>query len=719
MLPLKLDIENFYCHSKSIIDFNDFSAAVIVGRINGNDKFSNGAGKSTIFAAIKYVLFNEVDTSSLEKVIKHDSDSCKVLFEFISSLDNHTYKIIRFRGRKPGAEVRLFRRVGDDWEDLTQRTPTETDREIVKLIKINYRTFSNSVLFAQGDMSGIAAMTPRERKTALKEALQLGIYSKYEKAIKNKVAELTKEVEKTQTIISTLGNPEMDIIELAKNLENIKPIKEEIRVTLEVADNNLNILTEDLITKQKNLKDLSDQIVEANKSLVEIERDISVCTFEIRKYQSKIIDLGAQEQKSFNRAKQLALEIKALKKPRIRTEEQLKELVEFNRNLLADQQLTFNQLIAKYKDLSVPLTEETICKHCRQRVDPEARALCQASIDSELKEIDIEVIKLQKSLPIIKEKLFAFEKEQEDIRKSSSILKEKEFELEKEKKNTISSASILVEFKELKNTKETELKSKEIIKSELAKRQEGSFLKNQENKLNTELYNIRNRLNILTQERRYNLDKISALSNEEAVLLHKIEQKNKDKEKISNLKQDLVQLEYRFALHQKVLTAFGPSGIPALITHTILDDYQVESNNVLDKLRPSLRLQFLTEDERSDGEMADTLEITYFLNNTELEFSQLSGAQKLLVSLALRLGLAAVISKRLGIDLKMILIDEADQSLDEAALETFEQAIKELQKDYKILIITHNQNLKEKFQHAIVVEQDNNLCSTAKVSNGW
>jgi hypothetical protein len=47
--------------------------------------------------------------------------------------------------------------------------------------------------------------------------------------------------------------------------------------------------------------------------------------------------------------------------------------------------------------------------------------------------------------------------------------------------------------------------------------------------------------------------------------------------------------------------------------------------------------------------MADTLEITYFLNNTELEFSQLSGAQKLLVSLALRLGLAAVISKRLFI----------------------------------------------------------------------
>jgi DNA repair exonuclease SbcCD ATPase subunit len=719
MLPLKLDIENFYCHSKSIINFDDFQAAVIVGKINGNDKFSNGAGKSTIFAAIKYVLFNEVDTSSLEKVIKHDADSCKVAFEFQSSLDNQIYKIIRFRGRKPGAEVRLFKKINGEWEDLTQRTPTETDKEIVKLIKINYRTFSNSVLFAQGDMSGIAAMTPRERKTALKEALQLGIYSKYESSIKKKVAELTKEVEKTQTIIATLGKPEKDIIELASKLELIKPSQEEFSKALLASECKMSELTAEIITKQKELNDLADQIKDSNKNLLEVDREIFTLNSEISKYSTRISELERNEKISFDRVKALVGEIKSIKSIKIRSDEKIKNDINDVRSKMLEQESDFKQLTSKYKDLSVPLTEDAVCKHCRQTVDPKARALCQASIDTEKQEISARVVKLKSSVSILREQLAFLEKEQDSARVSASLLKDKDFELEKEKKNTMSSATMADEFKGLKSSKEKELKTKEGIKLDLIAKYAGSSLKDRENILNKDLGNLKAQSLSASQERKHYFDNLSSLSNEEAVLNHKIQQKNSDKEKIANLQKDLLQLEYQFALHQKVLTAFGPSGIPALITHTILDDYQIESNNMLDRLRPGLRLQFLTENERSDGEMSDTLEITYFLNNTELEFSQLSGAQKLLVSLALRLGLAAVISKRLGIDLKMILIDEADQSLDEAALETFEQAIKELQKDYKILIITHNNELKMKFSHAIVVEQDNNLNSTAKVSNGW
>jgi DNA repair exonuclease SbcCD ATPase subunit len=719
MLPLKLDLENFYCHGKSVIDFNDFQAAVIVGKINGNDKFSNGAGKSTIFAAVKYVLFNEVDTTSLEKVIKHGTESCKVSFEFLSSLDNQVYKIVRFRGRKPGAEVRLFRQVNNDWEDLTQRTPTETDKEIVKIIKINYRTFSNSVLFAQGDISGIAAMTPRERKTALKEALQLGVYSKYESAIKKKVGELTKEVEKTQTIITTLGNPEADIVEFSKKLGFNKFSQEDFAKGLRASEEKIAVLTEEIITKQKELNNLAEQILNSNKTLVEVEKSISTISYEIRKYSSKISELEHLEQNSFNKAKSLAQEIRAIKTTKLREEAEIKLDIEAARNAISEKESDFRQLLSKHRELSVPLTQDATCKHCRQPVDPTARALCQAAITNELREIDTQVAKIRLSVPPLKEKLVSFEKELENIRVSANLLKDKESELEKEKKSTISSSSLCQEFRNLKSTQELDLKTKETTRAELLKNHAGSSLNDQEGKLNSALYDLKSKSNTLTQERKYNFDNLTSLSNEEAVLRHKIDQKNIDKEKIISLKDALGRLEYQFALHQKVLTAFGPSGIPALITHTILDDYQVESNNVLDRLRPGLRLQFLTENERSDGEMADTLEITYFLNNTELEFSQLSGAQKLLVSLALRLGLAAVISKRLGIDLKMILIDEADQSLDEAALETFEQAIKELQKDYKILIITHNNELKMKFSHAIVVEQDNNLNSTAKVSNGW
>jgi DNA repair exonuclease SbcCD ATPase subunit len=43
----------------------------IVGRIDGNELYSNGVGKTTIFKAIEYVLFN-YSSANLEKVIKED-----------------------------------------------------------------------------------------------------------------------------------------------------------------------------------------------------------------------------------------------------------------------------------------------------------------------------------------------------------------------------------------------------------------------------------------------------------------------------------------------------------------------------------------------------------------------------------------------------------------------------------------------------------------------
>jgi DNA repair exonuclease SbcCD ATPase subunit len=41
------------------------------------------------------------------------------------------------------------------------------------------------------------------------------------------------------------------------------------------------------------------------------------------------------------------------------------------------------------------------------------------------------------------------------------------------------------------------------------------------------------------------------------------------------------------------------------------------------------------------------------------------------------------------------------------------------QKDYTILVITHDDRLKDKFSHAILVEQDINMVSRARVVTSW
>jgi DNA repair exonuclease SbcCD ATPase subunit len=51
-------------------------------------------------------------------------------------------------------------------------------------------------------------------------------------------------------------------------------------------------------------------------------------------------------------------------------------------------------------------------------------------------------------------------------------------------------------------------------------------------------------------------------------------------------------------------------------------------------------------------------------------------------------------------------LDEVDQSLDDACKDTYADVVKKLQDNFKVLVVTHDNRLKEKFSHAIVVEGD-------------
>ena len=231
MEPLKLTIENFCGHEKSVIDFDKFSIALIVGKQKGNDKISNGVGKSTIFSAIKYVLFNETDFSSLDRIIRRGCDYCRVSLEF--RVKEEVYKVIRRRSKRE-VDLRLFVLANDNWTDITQRRPSDTEKELFKLIKMNAKTFSNSVLFSQAEViNGLAALTPGMRKVILKDALQLGVYSVFEKLAKKKTADILKDIDKEKIILSTFGDPKSEIMELDDQLKGLQDIVSEKNCLLE------------------------------------------------------------------------------------------------------------------------------------------------------------------------------------------------------------------------------------------------------------------------------------------------------------------------------------------------------------------------------------------------------------------------------------------------------------------------------------------------------
>lgn len=716
MDPVRLQIENFCRHEKSDISFSDFSSAIIIGKIKGHEKFSNGVGKSTIFSAIKYVLFNEVDASTLDKVIRHGTDSCKVTFDFVSALDKDIYRISRSRGKRTGSEVRLYKKSGDNWDDLTQRRNPDTEKEIAKIVKINYKTFCNSSLFSQSDLSGLASLTPAARKLTLKEALQLNIYSKYESAAKKKAADLMDDVKKEKIILDTIGNPSKDITDFQSELQEIDALfliksksLESIKSLYDKEYEKYAFLNKKFETYEKQTNDFAIK----QKSL---QDDVRVLLETVKEHERKIFSVGDTGKALSVEIKDLTINLDRMLKLGLRSKDIVVNEVEIATQNLINRKASYSSQLSRLEELKVPLPTGTICKHCRQKIID--RDACQAAINAEILEKEASLVVHKNSLneaDILCKKL---NEEIKLIESTEAKILAAQIAISTKTKDLESKRSLYSEYSKLRDGSAKHLsdKSKELdeLKKSNISNDGGEYLK-----LKREIVDLKSKLEEFTTDINDINKTIVYYSNSKAVLNHKIEQRKKDELKIKVCQENISKLEEKYIIHQKVIQAFGSTGIPALITHTILDDFQVETNIWLSKIRPGLQLQFSVVKDRSDGDKEDTLDISYILDGHDMEYAMLSGAQKFIVALALKLGLATVIKKRLGVEMRLLLIDEVDQCLDEGTLEAFDEVIQHLQQDFKVLVITHNNELKAKFNHAILVEQDENFASRAKVVNTW
>jgi Herelleviridae exonuclease len=714
MDPVRLVIEDFLCYSNADISFDEFSSAVVIAKKTGNDKISNGAGKSTIFSAIKYALFNRTDSSTLDQVIRHGTTKCRVSFDFRA--DGNTYRVIRSKPKATSTDIRLFQLEQDKWIEISNKTPSQTEAELAKIVKINYETFCNSVLFSHRDLFfGLASLRPADKKKALKEALQLNIYGKFEKIASKKSGDIVKEIEKTRTIIGILGDPKKDIQSFDCDLKNITNLIENKTDLLNKTKiKNSQEYEEYLILKSKFIE-LEKQANIANQRKEEITNEINKLSNISEDYNKKLLSLENAGMLISKEIEDITHYIGTHTHPD--AQKYRLSLENLSASIL-DNKSKKQTLSKRFSELSIPLPTDSRCLNCRQTLTNEHRIECQKDIDKETvyvkNQIDVVVKKLQEEQmqeTILKKTISDIDKSILEIANKKAIIELKNKELENKR-------ALYTEYSSLSNDNQILFNAKLQELEEIKKSQNPQSI-SEYNQLKN---NITAHKSIMLQSYKQIEDitkEITIHSNGRAVLEHKKSERIQDIEKIITLNNGILLLEDKYSLHQKVIQAFGSGGIPALIIHTILDDFQIETNQLLSQLKPGLQVQFLVIKERGDGDKDDTLDITYTLNGNELEYTMLSQAQKLLVSLCLKLGLASVIKKRLGTDIKLFLIDEADSALDDEGIEAFEAAVKRLQKDFKILIITHNRDLKEKFSHTILVEQDENLVSTAKVVNGW
>ena len=277
MIPQKIKLNNFFSHGDSTVDFVDFDSCLLIGNTEGDYDKSNGSGKSAIFESILWALFGKSRSAVSNDVIKWGEVDCFV--EFVFLIDSKEYKVVRRRNRKSSlGDIEFYVKDEDgDWVDLSGSTNTETNKNIEKEIRLDYKTFINSVYFRQNDISEFAESEPSKKKEILKNIIDLSRWDGYEK----KSRALLKESK------SKLKALELTSIEYAEVLKE----KETVENDLAQLEDDHKFLTESLDAKKVYYEDTFKKYIE-RKSQIDTDKFDSV-TAEISKLQGTIKDLSA------------------------------------------------------------------------------------------------------------------------------------------------------------------------------------------------------------------------------------------------------------------------------------------------------------------------------------------------------------------------------------------------------------------------------------------
>jgi exonuclease SbcC len=729
--PESLSMKDFMSHSESIIDFSQFNSALIVGQKFGDERISNATGKSTIFKAISFVLFDQYPANK-SNIVRDDQKICEVIFDF--KIDNCLYRIKRRKSNKSkGADVFLYRFDNNEWISEEGRTNAQTEEEIQKLIKINYESFKNSVLFEQGTFSELLEATPAKKREILKKPLNLAIYSKFEENIKAKTKKVDKDLNDIQTKISLIGNPEEDINLLNEQIDLLKNEISNIEKERTSCEKQLDQSSKEKVDLEKLLaaSDNSELVFKINQ----VSKDIDSLNSLISKFKTSKINKTNQLQKINDNIESSIKESKSLNSKLESIQKEIDDLKNIELRFDSDISLEIEKFkereskgikhiggletdIAKF---SKPLPHGESCPVCFNELSDEYRNKISNENLEKISKYQANLEKSRITLSNILEnikKLNAELKQNSNIRQKISSLENSDKKIclsnIESLKNNINSYKLdfaiiskeIEDFDVSINESADKVKLLESNKAELEKQMSSVD--------STEYYNKLKQVDSLIQSLKIKdknlIESLTSNKSKKAVCESKIETREKDKDKLKDLLVEKLDVEKQLRIHLKATKAFSSSGIPNLIVQTILDDIQVEANKILLDIRPELSLKFIIGDEGKD-----TLDIIYTADNKERHVELLSGGQKMYYSFALKLGMSFVLQKRLGVDIRMLQLDEVDQPIDEAGRDAYVDIIKKYHNKMKILVVTHNNRLKNQFSNAILVENFGNLGSKAKV----
>ncbi len=225
MIPISLSLKNFMSYGTEApkLDFRPIHTACLSG--------NNGQGKSALLDAITWALWGKArrvsNQNPAKTLLRIGADEMKVEFEF--NLDQDRYRVLRtYYGTKAKSHLELHGRKQSDerYRPYSSTSIRNTQREIDRVIGLDYDTFTSSALLLQGKGEEFTRGTPSERKQVLAKILNLGRYEDLRKAASEKrkdedqnAKQAEAEVQQLMALVADAGKWEAEQSKLQSHIE--------------------------------------------------------------------------------------------------------------------------------------------------------------------------------------------------------------------------------------------------------------------------------------------------------------------------------------------------------------------------------------------------------------------------------------------------------------------------------------------------------------------
>jgi len=700
MILKTLTLKNFRKFKNATLEFPDGVTGVIG---------LNGAGKSTIFEAIAWVLYGSVaartSVDEIRRINVISSESCRVELDFV--FEGDTYRIVREMSGKSlttSATVTVNGKIAATGADIVSKY-------IQKKLSMDFKSFFTSIFAKQKELNTLSTMVSSERRPLILRMLGIDSLDEVIKEIKSDKREKENFIEKiSQDLTDKNGKDKIEVYkeeinkfdrEKKENEGLIKKSKEE----LSSISKQLVILEKNCIKTKDNFEKINNKKEELSEKKIQFEEKEKISE-ELKELNNKISErkkLIDQQKKNFDKFIKVDSDIIASEKRINELKNKIEELIK----KIEQKKTIVDRLNNDIKDFLLK-------KQKIEQIGPNAKCpTCERVLADQYKNLienyDADILKKEKEIELLINQIKDLKKEKERFSREEQAFQKKKNYLqvqirEKEKiKTTIQNINTEID-------KETiELKNKEkrfnVLKPITFDKKEFMLVTKQVD----EFFKL---FKSALEERDSKKDEVNSLK-------IAIERKESDRklisQKIQNLKEKISELEdskIKIKEEKIVVQHLG-------MLSEVMSNFRT---NLISRIRPTLSsyssdfFDKLTDGKYRELELDENYNLLVFDNGVYYGIQRFSGGEEDLANLCLRLAISEVITERAGGVFNFIILDEIFGSQDMFRRQNIMKALNGLSSKFRqIFLITHVDDVKNDMENIIFVTENEEGISNIKV----